>query len=102
MEACDSDINLSCSEAHTTTADNEQNNGKLTSYGIEISRKKIKSAAVLEQDLALSDLGVSAYEQEDFEEGVLRQVDEAIEEQQIHIEREKLEKDLKNIKDELK
>eukprot|EP00794_Sanderia_malayensis_P008716 gene8716-9647_t len=76
--------------------------GNVTSYGIEIRRNEIKSANATNQETALKDLGVSAYEQEDFEKGVIKQVDKAIEEQQIEIKRKQINKELKDIREELK
>ena len=74
----------------------------ITSYGIEISRKKIKSVPINEQNDVLKQLGVSAYEQDEFEEGVLQQVDEAIEEQERRIAIKAAEKNAQNIKDEIR
>ncbi len=104
MESEEVDCETEASTKVQKDCDNnkERNEGNLTSYGIEISRNEIKSISVDEQDIALKDLGVSAYEQEDFEEGVIKQVDKAIEEHKKRIERESLKKDLQNIRDELK
>lgn len=74
----------------------------VTSYGIEISRKKIRTVPINEQDQALTELGVSAYAQEEFEEGVLQQVDEAIEEQEKRIALKAADKNIQNIRDEIR
>ncbi|XP_065065513.1 DNA excision repair protein ERCC-6-like [Rhopilema esculentum] len=75
---------------------------KVRSYGIEIDRQKIKRIPENEQSTALKDLGVSIYEQEEFEESVLQQVDDAIEEQKRRISIKAAEKNLQNIKDDIK
>lgn len=82
--------------------DNAPESMNITSYGIEISRKKIKCVPVADQNEALKDLGVSAYEQEEFEEGVLQQVDDAIEEEEKRIAIKAAEKNVKNIRDEIR
>ena len=74
----------------------------ISSYGIEIDRKKIKSVPVNEQSEVLQDLGVSAYEQEEFEEGVLQQVDDAIEEREWRVAIKSAEKNVQQIKDEVR
>ena len=74
----------------------------ISSYGIEINREKIKCIPINEQIEAFKDLGVSAYEQEEFEDGVLQQVDDAIEEQERRIAIKAAEKSVQNIRDEIK
>lgn len=80
----------------------EMEPSNVRSYGIDISRQKIKSVPLHAQDTALQDLGVSAYEQEEFEEGVLQQVDEAIEEQEKKLAIGYAEKNLRNIQEEIR
>ena len=74
----------------------------ISSYGIEINREKIKCIPINEQIEAFKDLGVSVYEQEEFEDGVLQQVDDAIEEQERRIAIKAAEKSVQNIRDEIK
>lgn len=74
----------------------------ISSYGIEINREKIKCVPINEQIEAFKDLGVSAYEQEEFEDGVLQQVDDAIEEQERRIAVKAAEKSVQNIRDEIR
>ncbi|KAJ7362006.1 DNA excision repair protein ERCC-6 [Desmophyllum pertusum] len=51
---------------------------KTKSYGISIDSGLIRSVPVEEQVSVLRNLGVNVFNQDDFEEGVLKQVDEAI------------------------
>ena len=96
-----SEVNQNCQL--TMDGDHEaEESEKVRSYGIEIDRQKIKSIPENEQSTALKDLGVSVYEQEEFEESVLQQVDDAIEEQKRRISIKAAEKNLQNIKDDIK
>lgn len=54
-----------------------------------------------QQDSELKDLGLSVYDQETLEKGVLQQVDRALEDQKRKQAMEKVEKELKNISDEI-
>ncbi|XP_049854885.1 DNA excision repair protein ERCC-6-like [Schistocerca gregaria] len=54
-----------------------------------------------QQDSELKDLGLSVYDQETFEKGVLQQVDRAVEDQKRKHAMEKVEKELKNVSDEI-
>lgn len=58
----------------------ERNPGsyKTKSYGISINSGLIRSVPVEEQASVLRNLGVNVFNQDEFEEGVLKQVDEAI------------------------
>lgn len=51
---------------------------KTKSYGISIDSGLIPSVPVEEQAAVLRNLGVNVFNQDEFEEGVLKQVDEAI------------------------
>ena len=51
---------------------------KTKSYGISIDSGLIRSVPVEEQASVLRNLGVNVFNQDEFEEGVLKQVDEAI------------------------
>lgn len=51
---------------------------KTKSYGISIDSGLIPSVPVEEQASVLRNLGVNVFNQDEFEEGVLKQVDEAI------------------------
>ena len=51
---------------------------KTKSYGISIDSGLIRSVPVEEQVSVLRNLGVNVFNQDEFEEGVLKQVDEAI------------------------
>lgn len=51
---------------------------KTKSYGISIDSGLIRSVPVEEQAFVLRNLGVNVFNQEEFEEGVLKQVDDAI------------------------
>ncbi|XP_046989241.1 DNA excision repair protein ERCC-6-like isoform X2 [Schistocerca americana] len=54
-----------------------------------------------QQDSELKDLGLSVYDQETFEKGILQQVDRAVEDQKRKHAMEKVEKELKNVSDEI-
>lgn len=51
---------------------------KTKSYGISIDSGLIPSVPVEEQAAVLRNLGVNVFNQDEFEEGILKQVDEAI------------------------
>ena len=72
------------------------------SYGIAIDSSKIHEVAIEERPEDLQALGVNIFDQDVFEEGVLQQVDEAIAEQEEFLERERLNKELKSVQNELR
>ena len=72
------------------------------SYGISIDSSKIHEVAYEEQPTSLRELGVNVFDQDVFEEGVLQQVDEAIAAQEEALERQRLEKDLTAVEEELR
>ena len=72
------------------------------SYGIKIDRGQIKSIPVSQQASELKNLGVSVYEQEEFEQGVIEQVDKVLEEQEAEILRKSIIKELDSIRDDLR
>ena len=72
------------------------------SYGISIDSSKIHEVAVEEQPESLRELGVNVFDQDVFEEGVLQQVDEAIAAQEEALEKQRLEKDLKSVEEQLR
>ena len=72
------------------------------SYGIAIDSSKIHEVAIEERPENLQALGVNIFDQDVFEEGVLQQVDEAIAEQEEFLERERLNKELKSVQNELR
>ena len=51
---------------------------KTKSFGIAIDSSKIRAVPVAEQSAVLRDLKIDVFNQEEFEQGVLDQVDEAI------------------------
>ena len=51
---------------------------KTKSYGISIDSSRIRAVPAAEQSAVLRDLEVDVFNQEEFEQGVLNQVDEAI------------------------
>ena len=104
MEADTSSIKEHKSTVEKTDKDcaGQPDYASVSSYGIEIDREKIKCIPMSEQNEVLKDLGVSAYEQEEFEEGVLQQVDSAIEEREWRIAIKAAEKNVQNVKDEIR
>lgn len=62
----------------TENSDTRQKPRHTTSYGISIDSTRIPSVPLEEQSAVLRDLGIGVFNQEEFEEGVLKQVDEAI------------------------
>lgn len=83
------DVSLECLEERpeekkeeNTVEDEKTNLGtcsyKTKSYGISIDSGLIRSVPVEEQASVLRNLGVNVFNQDEFEEGVLKQVDEAI------------------------
>ena len=104
MESDTSYIKEHESTAEKTDKDcaNQPDSVSFSSYGIEIDREKIKCVPLNEQNEVLKDLGVSAYEQEEFEEGVLQQVDSAIEEREWRIAVKAAQKNVQNVKDEIR
>lgn len=81
------DASLECLEDRTEENSEENAIGgeeinpsghKTKSYGISIDSGLIRSVPVEEQVSVLRNLGVNVFNQDEFEEGVLKQVDEAI------------------------
>lgn len=72
--------NLEGSEEENFQEDEETSpvSHKTKSYGISIDSGLIPSVPVEEQAAVLRNLGVNVFNQDEFEEGVLKQVDEAI------------------------
>lgn len=68
-----------CSE---TLNDAEENNTPRTLPNFQINRDIIESVTVENQSEELRALGITVYDQSKFEEGILRQVDDALEEQE--------------------
>ena len=64
----------------------EQGNVSLTSIRpvFQVNRDIIESVAIENQSEELRTLGITVYDQSKFEEGILRQVDDALEEQEKH------------------
>ncbi len=79
-----------------------QRHNVVKSYGISIDSSKIHEVSFEEQPESLRALGVNVFDQDVFEEGVLQQVDKAIAEQEESLERERLNKELKWIEDEVR
>ena len=96
-EGCGSSSSYVENEATSSSAHNV-----VKSYGISIDSSKIHEVAVEEQPESLRELGVNVFDQNVFEEGVLLQVDEAIAKQEKYLEKERLNKDLNSIEDELR
>ena len=66
-------------EENSPTVDEEKvPSHKTKSYGISIDSGLIPSVPVEQQASVLRNLGVNVFNQDEFEEGVLKQVDEAI------------------------
>ena len=73
-----------------------------TSYGFAIDSTRIRSAPLADQSAALQQLGVDVFNQEDFEEGVLRQVDEAIAVKETQEAIEGWERELKAVDEDIR
>ena len=66
-------------ETENVDDDDKKYNGRKTkSFGISIDSGLIPSVPVERQVSVLRNLGVNAFNQDEFEEGVLKQVDQAI------------------------
>lgn len=75
---------------------------KTKSYGISIDSGLIPSVPVEEQASVLRNLGVNVFNQDEFEEGVLKQVDEAIAVKETEEIVRGWEKNLKAVDDDIK
>lgn len=72
------------------------------SYGISIDSSRIRAVPVEEQSTVLRGLGIDVFNQEDFEEGVLKQVDEAIAAKETEALVKSWEKELKSVEEEIR
>ena len=103
MEGCSENTEGRQTEKEVLGVNNEgvipANEGhKTKSYGIPIDSTLIRSVPVNEQASALRKLNLNVFNQEEFEEGVLKQVDEVIATQ----ETEGWEKELKAVDEDVK
>lgn len=72
------------------------------SYGISIDSSRIRAVPVEEQSTVLRGLGIDVFDQEEFEEGVLKQVDEAIAAKEMEALVKSWEKQLKSVEEEIR
>lgn len=75
---------------------------KTTSYGISIDSSRIRAVPIEEQSSVLRNLGIDVFDHEEFEEGVLKQVDEAITAKEFEADVKRWEKDLKCVDEEIR
>ncbi|XP_031563807.1 DNA excision repair protein ERCC-6-like [Actinia tenebrosa] len=75
---------------------------KTKSYGISIDSSRIRAVPVEEQSSVLRGLGIDVFNQEEFEEGVLQQVDEAIAAKEMEALVKSWEKQLKSVEEEIR
>ena len=67
-----------------------------------IDTSLIQAVPAKEQASELQDLGISVFDQEEFEQGVLQQVDQAINEEEAKLSRVRDEKELKAVLDDIR
>ena len=92
---------LRCQQA--SVEDNEEKARHISSYGIAINTKDLATANVNNEDYdGLQNLGIAAYEQEDFEKGVLDQVNSAVILAESNFQQQAAEKEIRNISDEIR
>lgn len=95
-------------EGNSETIDTEQDGNitekkhKTKSYGFSIDSSRIRAVPVEEQSTVLRDLGLDVFDQEEFEQGVIEQVDEAIAAKELEADVRRWEKDLKSVDEEIK
>ena len=76
---------------------------KVSSFGITINTKDLATADVNKEDYnGLHALGIAAYEQEDFEKGVINQVNSAVTLAESNFRQHAVEKEVENITDEIR
>ncbi|KAL9956256.1 hypothetical protein ACROYT_G037709 [Oculina patagonica] len=91
------------SEENATGGEHINSSGhKTKSYGISIDSGLIRSVPVEEQASVLRNLGVNVFNQDEFEEGVLKQVDEAIAVKETEEIVRGWEKNLKAVEEDIK
>jgi len=102
-EAMESEINKTEEEqVEDEKADTKSSSHKTTSYGISIDSSRIRAVPVEEQSFVLRNLGIDVFDQEEFEQGVLDQVDEAIAARELEADVKRWEKDLKCVEEEIR
>lgn len=69
-------------ETSTNLSEPEENEVPIVASNFQVNRDIIESVAVENQSEELRALGITVYDQSKFEEGILRQVDDALEEQE--------------------
>ena len=96
----DVDVDVS-DEAFTKDLTPNEDQG-VTSYGISIKTSNIKSINVDEQAKELRHLDVNVYEQEQFESGIIDQVDSAINQAEVNFKRNIIKKEIEQIHQEIR
>ena len=75
---------------------------QILSYGITIETNGITPVQTLEEENELSQLGISAYGQVQFEKGIIKQVDSKIAEAEKNFQINTTKKEIENLQDEIK
>ena len=88
----------------THSEENKNEDGRtVSSFGIAIHTKEFSTADVNKEDYnSLHALGIAAYEQEDFEKGVIDQVNSAVTLAESNFHQNAVEKEIQNITDEIR
>ena len=82
---------------------NVQKKREVSSFGISIDTNDIQPVdAAIEDRSELERLGISAYEQDQFEKGVIRQVDSQIVEAELNFRRNSIKKDIEDLESEIR
>lgn len=83
--------------------DNQQERREISSYGISIDTNELQPVdTTVEDGNELERLGINAYEQDQFESGIIRQVDSQIAEAEVNFQRNVTKKEIGNLETEIR
>ena len=82
--------------------ENQGGKGAPRSSIFHIDTSRINAVPTSEQASELQELGVSVFDQDEFEQGVLEQVDQAIYKEEAKLARKRDEKELKNVLEDIR
>ncbi|XP_032221486.2 DNA excision repair protein ERCC-6 [Nematostella vectensis] len=94
-------LDLDETEKNSDDKDCQNTRHSSSTYGIAIDSSRIRSVPLEEQSTVLRDLGIGVFDQEEFEEGILKQVDEAIAVKETEALIQGWVKDLKAVNDDI-